>query len=164
MADSPKEQLISWLNDAYAMEEQITKVLENHAKDAKDHPTLQARLQQHLEETRRHADLDKQMIQQLGGETSSLKSGISGMMGRMQGMTTALASDELVKDAISDYSTETFEIASYRALIAAAKQAQEPQIIEVCERIIQEEIAMANFLDRTLPMVVQEYMANQTNA
>ena len=35
-----KEQLIAWLNDAYAMENSMIPVLKNHAKDAKDYPDV----------------------------------------------------------------------------------------------------------------------------
>ena len=51
-----KELLITWLNDVYRVETALIPILENHAKDAKNHPDIQARNQQHIEETRRHAE------------------------------------------------------------------------------------------------------------
>ena len=68
--------VIGWLNDAYAMELSIVQVLQNHARDAKNHPEMQARIEQHLDETRRHADLVKGCIDRLGGSTSAVKRGI----------------------------------------------------------------------------------------
>ena len=53
------ELLVAWLNDAYAMEQALVPVLENHAKDAKDDPTARARIELHAEQTRRHAELVK---------------------------------------------------------------------------------------------------------
>jgi hypothetical protein len=50
--------LIAWLNDAHGMENALVQVLEHQVKDAKDYPQIQARIQQHLEQTRRHADLE----------------------------------------------------------------------------------------------------------
>lgn len=156
MPEQPKDRLLSWLNDAYAMEKSVVEVLENHVKDARNHPTLQARLQQHYDETKQHADLIKGRIEALGGDTSAIKSGMASMMGRVQGMSTAPAEDELVKDGISDYSTEAFEIASYKALIAAAQSLGDMETVQVCQRILRDEEDMACFLDQNLPMVVQE--------
>jgi ferritin-like metal-binding protein YciE len=156
------ETLIGWLNDAHAMEQSITKVLENHAKDAKDHPQIQARIQQHLEETRRHAELVKGCVERLGGSTSAVKSGMATVMGTVQGMSTGLARDELVKNALQDYSTEYFEMACYKALIAAAQDVGDQETVSVCQQIIRDEEAMANWLDKQLPTVVQETLRMQT--
>lgn len=164
MADQPRDQIVSWLNDAYAMEQSITQVLENHVKDAEDHPQLQARLQQHLTETKHHAELVKGCIERLGGGTSSIKAGMSSMMGRVQGMSTGAASDELVKDGISDFSTEYFEIASYKALIAAANSVGDTETVQICREILRDEESMAAFLDQHLPMVVQETLQGEIQA
>jgi ferritin-like metal-binding protein YciE len=164
MADSMNDQLLAWLNDAYSMEQSITQVLENHVKDAKNHARLQARIEQHLDETKRHAELVKQMIENHGGSTSSIKSGMAGMMGRLQGASTEMAKDELVKNALSDFSTEYFEIASYKALIAAATELGAQDVVQTCQRIIQDEESMAQFLDENLPMVVHETMQNEASA
>ena len=47
-----KDLLVSWLNDAYAMEQALIPVLQNHAKDAEnDMPAAADRLRRHIEET-----------------------------------------------------------------------------------------------------------------
>ena len=150
------QPLISWLNDAYAMERSIIQVLENHAGDAKDHPDMQARLQQHLEETRRHAEQVKSCIERLGGSTSAIKTGMATVMGTVQGMSTALARDELVKNALHDYATEYFEMASYKSLIAAAQDIGDLETVNVCQQILQDEESIATFLDQQLPMITVE--------
>src|SRR5215211_3161377 len=133
------EVLIGWLNDAYAMEQSISQVLENHAKDAKDQPQIQARIQQHLDETRRHAELVKGCIERLGGSTSAVKSGMATVMGKVQGMSTGMARDELIKNALNDYGTEYFEMACYKALIAAAQEVGDQETITICQQIIRDE-------------------------
>ncbi|HSH82089.1 MAG TPA: DUF892 family protein, partial [Herpetosiphonaceae bacterium] len=115
------ELYLAWLNDAYGLEQSLVQTLERHVKDAKDHPQIEARLQQHLEETRRHADLVESCIVRLGSSTSSIKSGMSTIMGVVQGISTGPAKDELIKNALADYSAEHFEIASYTSLISAAQ-------------------------------------------
>ena len=155
------EMVIAWLNDAYGMEQSITHVLENHAKDAKDHPQLQSGIQQHLEATKRHADLVKQQIERLGGSTSSVKSAMSHVMGMGQSVSTGMAKDELVKNALADYSTEHMEIASYRALQAAAMEIGDQELARTCEKILADEMAMANFLEQNLPVVVSLTLQQQ---
>ncbi len=156
-----KELYISWLNDAYGLEQALIPVLENHAKDAKDHPHVQARIQQHIEETRRQADMVKSCIERNGGSTSSIKSGMSKLFGTVQGASTGLAKDELIKNALADYSAEHFEIASYTSLIAAAEQLGDRETAQICQQILQEEIDMANWLQQQIPLITGEMLQMQ---
>lgn len=155
------EMVIAWLNDAHGMEQSITHVLENHAKDAKDHPQLQSGIQQHLEATRRHADLVKAEIERLGGKTSTLKTAMSNVMGMGQSVSTGRAKDELVKNALADYATEHMEIASYRALQAAATELGDQNLARTCETIIADELAMSQFLEQNLPAIVSMTLQQQ---
>ena len=150
--------LTAWLKDAHGMENSLIPVLENHAEDAKDHPQMQAKLQQHVETTRRHAELVESCLERLGESPSGIKSGMGSIFGNVQSITTGAAEDEIVKNGLMDYASENFEIASYKALIAAAKQAGEQEIAQVCERILRDEEDMAHFLDQNLPMLVQDAM------
>lgn len=56
---------------------------------------------------------------------------------------------------------ENFEIASYKALIAAAQQVGANDVVQVCERILRDEEDMARFLEQNLPMVVHQAMSRQ---
>jgi len=159
-----QEMIIAWLNDAYGMEQSITHVLENHAKDTKDHPELHRGIQQHLEATKRHAEMVKAEIERLGGKTSAVKSAMSHVMGMGQSVSTGMAKDELVKNALADYSTEHMEIASYRALQAAAQEIGDQQLAATCETIIADEMAMAQFLEQNLPLVVSMTLREQMDA
>ena len=62
-----KDFLIAWLNDAHGMENALIQILEHRIKDAKDYPEVQAKDEQHLEQTRCHADLVKGLVAQSGG-------------------------------------------------------------------------------------------------
>ena len=157
MAEKDRRDLfVSWLNDAYSMEQSIAQVLENHVKDAKNNPQLQAKLQEHLGQTRRHADLVKDCLQRLGESPSAIKSTMANVMGTIQGMATGGAKDELVKDSIQDYATEYFEIASYRDLIIAARDLGYQECVDSFNEILREEENMADWLQQHSPMLVQE--------
>jgi ferritin-like metal-binding protein YciE len=158
----PRETLIGWLNDAYAMEKGLVQVLENHADDVKDRPEMYRKIAQHLEQTKMHAERVRECVERLGGSVSTVKTAMGAVSGFFQGRSTGVSPDELVKNALSDYAAEHFEIASYRALIAAARLLGENQVVQVCEAILRDEEDMAKWLEQGLPNVVQEYLNVQT--
>lgn len=161
---SGNETLIGWLNDAYALEQQLVTVLKNHASDAASHPHIQQRIDEHLEETKQHAEIVKDCIERLGGSTSSAKAAVSKMTGMASGIATAAASDELVKNCLAEYSSEHMEIASYSALIAAADALGHPDVADNCRRILADERRMATWLEQNLAGVVQEHLSQQVGA
>lgn len=154
---SNRDVLVSWLNDAYAMESALVPILENHARDAKEHPALQARIEEHVGETRRQAEMVKGCIERLGSSPSTAKKALGSLFGMVQAPATGMAADELVKNAIMDFASENFEIASYEALLTAARQCDEPEVAAVCEQILVEERQMAQWLQENLPGLVQGY-------
>ena len=158
MPSTKKDQLITWLNDAYGMEQSLVKVLENHAKDAEDFQEVRAKDLQHLEETQRHADRVKYCLSLLNETPSTTKSVMSNVMGRVQGASTGMYKDELVKNFLADFASEHFEIACYTSLIAAAHEAGYPEIAEVCREILQDEQAMADWLEQKIPEITRTYM------
>lgn len=137
------------------MELSLAKVLENHANDAKDFPDMQSRIQQHVEETRRHAEVIVECLSLLGEKPSMAKSMMGDVMGRVQGMSTGMFNDELVKNALADYASEHFEIACYRSLIAAAEAVGQQQIAELCEQNLRDEEQMALWLEEQIPEVTR---------
>lgn len=159
-----RETLIAWLNDAYAMETALVPVLENHAKDAKHLPEVEARDRRHVEETRRHAELVRQCLERLGETPSSAKTALGSLLGGMQAPATGMFEDEVVKNFLTDYATEHFEIASYTALIAAAREADQPEIVAACEQILREEEDMADWIRDRLPGIVQGYARSKASA
>ncbi len=160
----PRETLIGWLNDAYAMETGLVQVLENHANDVKDRPEMYRRIAQHLEETKMHAERVRDCVQRLGGDVSTMKTAMGAVSGFFQGRSTGASPDELVKNALADYASEHLEIASYRALIVAARALGEQHVVQVCEGILRDEEEMARWLEQSLPTVVQEYLGQTSTA
>ena len=147
--------LISWLRDAHAMESQLAPVLRQHARDASADKTIADGLSLHAEETRRHAELVRGCLEQLGTHESGPKSGMPRVMNWVQGASTEMFSDAILKNAISDYATEHFELACYRALEQIATQTEQLEIAETCRLIQEDERDMATFLERHLPTVVR---------
>lgn len=157
MNDSPeRQQLITWLNDAHAMELSLAKVFENHAKDADRLPDIRARDEEHLAETREHARKIEQCLEHLGAnKPSSIKNALGTVMGKMQGAMSGPFGDEIMKNALSDYAAEHMEIACYRALIIAAEEIGEVQVARICNEILAEEESMAQWLEQKLPDITR---------
>jgi ferritin-like metal-binding protein YciE len=157
-----KDMLMAWLNDAHGMENALIQILEHQAKDAKDYPQVQAKLEEHLQQTRRHAQMVKDCIETLGGKVSPVKTAISALFGQMQAISTGTAHDALMKNVLADYAAENFEIASYTALIHTAKALGEEQAAIVCQQILQEEEAMARWLQQNLPSLTLQTLQQVT--
>ena len=151
-----KQLLVAWLNDAHAMEKGIVEALEAQVKVAEDHPVVQSGIQRHLDETRRHAELVEQCLDELGERPSALKSGVAAAGARVHSLMMGSAEDDLVKSALNDYATEHMEIASCRALQVAAQQLGYPSIADTCGLIIRDGETMAAWLDEHLPALVRE--------
>jgi ferritin-like metal-binding protein YciE len=153
------EQLvIAWLKDAYAMELTLVGNLHNHAKDAQGHPEIESRLREHANQSQRHADLIRQCIERHGESPSTGKN----VMGKLAGLMTNLhsgAKDELLKDCLQDCAAEHFEIACYKSLITAARAIGDNQTAQVCEDILHEEQAMAEWLELNIPALTSEQLA-----
>ncbi|HEX2101038.1 MAG TPA: ferritin-like domain-containing protein, partial [Candidatus Synoicihabitans sp.] len=158
---SRHDQLISWLNSAYSMEQSLAQVLENHVSDAKDFPWVRERLELHLAETRRHAERVSESLDLLGSKPSTLKAAVGNISGMVQGMSTGMFKDELVKNFLSDYAAEHFEIACYRSLIAAAEELGQPKIAMIAQEILRDEVEMASWLEENIPEVTRLYLQQQ---
>jgi ferritin-like metal-binding protein YciE len=152
--------VLSWLNDALAMENALAAVLQHRIKDAKGFPGVEAMDRQHLAETLEHADRVKQCIARLGAKPSTAKSVIGTLFGAMQAPVTGFARDEVVKNCLVDHAAEQFEIASYAALIAAATEIGDDETARICKQNMAEDRAMAERIMQALPDVVTVHMGN----
>lgn len=158
MSSDPMQQLHSWLKDAHAMEEQAEQMLTAQAKRLEHYPKLQARITQHIDETKSQAARLEECLESMDTSTSTMKD-LGGKFAAMgQAIGGSMAPDEVVKGSVASYAFEHFEIANYRALIAAADQLGEIRIKEVCESILQEELAMAKWLEDNLDDVTRAFL------
>ena len=160
-----RDLLISWLNDAYAMEQTLIPVLQNHAKDAdSEMPQAADRIRRHIDETQMHAQRIEQCLRLLDTTPSTVKSAIGSVMGTAQSVMTGMFSDEMIKNALGDYGSEQFEVASYTALVAAADELGEEEIARLCEQNLREDQLMAAWLEQQIPTVVAQLIAKQSTS
>ncbi|MDX5410557.1 MAG: ferritin-like domain-containing protein [Thauera sp.] len=159
MATDYKANLLDWLRDAHAMEQQAETMLKAQADRLEHYPTLKARILQHIEETQQQQRLLDGLITGMGGSPSAMKDLTAKDTAFGQGVSGMFMSDEVVKGAMSGYVFENMEIASYTILIAAADAAGDTETRSVCEQILVQEVEMAQWLLDHLPEITQAFLA-----
>src|SRR5690606_15565023 len=99
--DKAHEWVFQWTRDAHAMEEQAITMLEGQAGRLENYPRLEARIRQHLEETRQQAARLTEYLDRRGTDTSTLKD-LGGKLTAMgQAMSGMFASDEVMKGSLA---------------------------------------------------------------
>lgn len=153
-----QDNLLDWLRDAHAMEQQAESMLKAQADRLEHYPVLKARIEEHLQETLGQQQLLKTCIDRLGGSTSILKDMGGKLMAFGQAVGGMTMSDEVVKGAMSGYVFENIEIATYTVLIQAAKDVGDTETQKACEQILPQEIAMADWLRDHLPEITSAFL------
>ena len=133
------ENLITWLKDAHAMEQSAISILEMQSKRLENYPRMKAKVDEHLEVTRRQADMVASRLEGLGADTSATKDLMARFTGTMQAFGSSAAADEAVKIHMADYAFEHLEIAGYELLGRVAERAEDPETAEAARRIAGEE-------------------------
>jgi ferritin-like metal-binding protein YciE len=146
MTRSNTERLLKWLQDAYAMEQEANTMLTATAGRLEHYPELKARIERHIAETRDQSAQVKRCIELLDGSVPTLKGAVASLMATVHAAGNSMMSDEVAKSLGISYAFEHMEVATYRALVIAAKQAGQAQIAEICAAILDQEIAMAEWL------------------
>jgi ferritin-like metal-binding protein YciE len=146
-----KDKLVKYIEDAYTMEHQIVQTLQRHVDQAKDFPTVQQRLREHLAATEQHKQRMEARLKAFGKSPSGLKEALSGFMGTTIGAVSDTRSDTLAMNARDEYVTEHLEIAAYTLLITAARAFGDEETVRACELNLRDEIDMQTWLAQHLP-------------
>lgn len=160
---SHQDILIDYLRDAYAMEQQALSVIDRQLDRLKSYPELSARLDQHRRETESQAERLEACLHRLGTDTSSLKTGMAKLSTNLQAMMNTFAGDEVVKDMISNYTFEHYEVVNYKILATTADAAGQPEVARVAREILAEEEQMIRWLDQNLDPIIRQYIARDAD-
>ena len=152
------EHYHDWLRDAHAMEKQAESMLESMASRIDNYPDVRARIEQHINETKRQITLLEEILDRNDISRSVLKDSMSKMAALGQSIGGMFPSDEIVKGSISGYVFEQFEIACYTSLLAAAKKAGDVASVPAIETILAEEREMADWLIRHIPQTTEQFL------
>ncbi len=140
------DKLVSYIQDAYAMEHAAIETLQRHAEQAKDFPNVQAKLVEHLAQTREHRDRLGHCLAAHGQEPSSVKTTISTWAGAAVGALSGMRPDLVAMNARDEYVNEHLEIASYAMLMATARAYGDEGTVDAARRNLRDEVAMGEWL------------------
>ncbi|WP_349617446.1 ferritin-like domain-containing protein [Azotobacter salinestris] len=153
------ENLLDWLRDAHAMEQQAENMLESLSDRIENYPQLKVRIDQHLQETRWQKAQIESCINRLGSSPSAFKDMAAKIVAFGQGLSGVVMPDEVIKGAMSSYVFENMEIASYRIIIATAEMAGDAETKRIAQEILMQEQAMADWLLNYLPEITTEFLS-----
>jgi ferritin-like metal-binding protein YciE len=144
MAESTRDRLIRYLQDAHAAEIGIEEVLSGFVDDASD-PDVRDLFESHRAETKTQADRLEARLHALGEKPSSGKGFMNSLLAKMSEIMHA-AHDEYDKNTqnlIKAYSTEHLERGMYESLAAYAEVIGDLETATLARNIQAEEEATA---------------------
>lgn len=151
-------EVLDWLRDAFAMELQSGRVFTNLLARMDDFPRFRMKFQEHLEQTYRQQELLKGCIERLGSSPAIMKDLAGKVIAFGQSVAGMDIGDDVGRAAMSGYVFKQTEISNYTSLIAACSAHGDHETKAICIRILEEEVAMANWLRDNLPLVSQDFV------
>lgn len=150
---------ITGLKNAHAMESQALSIMRPQLDRIKNYPEVAQRLEQHIAETEAQLERLEKILDTHGEDKSGLKDMAMSMAGGMGAVGHAMAGDEILKNAMANYAFEHYEIAAYKSLISLAKSAGATSALPLLQQNLDQEIAMAEWLDRNLEPTTMKYLS-----
>jgi ferritin-like metal-binding protein YciE len=165
-AGATRKQLLSYLADAHALENQSIGLLE-HGQTIAGDPQLTELYAAHLAQSRDQQRLVQERLEALGGSPSKLKDAAMKMGALNWGAFFSAHPDTPGKLAVFAYAFEHLEIAGYELLLRVARRAGDEHTAELAQRIALEERATADAIkasfDRALDASLESLgVAGQT--
>ena len=137
-----EEQLVKHLDEAYAMELNVARMLDGMISTTDD-PELVDALEHHKTQTQGHADRMKARLEAHDATPSGVKQ-VGGILQAMAKMPLDMVRGEKAgRNARDGFATEHMEIASYELLRRIAEKAGDDETARVAAEIIAEEKEMA---------------------
>ena len=158
MTDS-NDIFITGLRNAHAMEHQALSIMKPQVSRIENYPDVARRLQQHITETEGQIERLEQVLDGLGENRSALKDAALSLGGSMAAIGHTVAPDEIVKNSFANFAFENYEIAAYKSLLALANQSGKASAADLLAQNLDEEVAMAEWLDQNIEAVTLQYAA-----
>ena len=146
------------LRNAHAEERQAIETLQRQVERLEHYPELKAGLERHVQESQRQQERLEQILGTHGTNSSSFKEAVTGVVGNISALGHTAASDEVLKNTFRGCALEHHEIAAYTSLIAMAEAVGDHQHISLLRQNLQEEEAMAKFMEGQVVPVTKRYL------
>jgi ferritin-like metal-binding protein YciE len=156
--EAARSVFITGARNAHAVETQATQLLSRQVERLEHYPKLEARMRQHIDETKQQMARLEEILAELGDAPSAMKDAALALTGNMAALTHAVAEDEVVKNSFANFAFENFEIASYKGLIVFGEAAGLGKYGSLLKQSLSEEQAMADFIDANLKDTLLTYV------
>lgn len=147
MTDEAREIYLTGLRNQHAVEHQAIELLERQIGRLEHYPEMEARMRQHLEESRDQARRIEELLASLGSSHSSLKDTAMSLVGNLMAIGHTPAGDEVIKNTMANFAFEHYEIAGYKALLTLADTVGHTPAKAALTTSLKEEEAMAQWID-----------------
>jgi ferritin-like metal-binding protein YciE len=166
-------KLVQYLNEAYGLEKRLETALEAHVAMTKQ-VAYKKRLKQHLAETKGHGREVKKRVKELGGVAATIDapgpasvadaaqavlSGAQKAAALAQGPLHALRGtseeEKQLKNAKTEYASESEEIATYAAIETLAEALEDKESQRLARTIRREEERMRSYLEKQIPRLTK---------
>ena len=157
MATSSHDLFITGLKNAHAMENQALSIMKPQAARIENYPEVGAQLERHIRETEGQIQRLEAILDGLGEDRNSLKDMALSLAGTFAAVGHTVAPDEILKNSMANFAFENFEIAAYKSLITLAEASGHSDAIPQLQRNLDEELAMAGWLDQNIEAVTLKF-------
>ena len=155
-----KEQLIKHIDEAYAMEQNVLRMLDGMISTTDDPEILDA-LEHHKLQTQSHADRMQARLEAHDATPSGVRQ-VTGIVAALAKMPLDMVRGEKAgRNARDGYATEHLEIASYELLSRIAERAGDEETAAAAREILQDERQMASTIERNWDRFVELSLEEQ---
>ena len=148
---------ITGLKNAHAMEKQALSIMTPQVQRIEHYPEVAERLRTHIDETHGQMRRIDDILEHFDAQASAIKDLGLSAVGQFAAMGHAAAGDEILKNSFANYAFEHFEIASYKSLLTMAESGGLERFASALRLNLEEEVAMAAWIDESLPLVTRRY-------
>ena len=164
MVDSgAQEQLVKYLIDAHAMEEQSVQLLDKGSSIIGDEQIARI-YRAHLMQSQEHREHILKRLEAHGERPSRVKDLATKVGALGIGGAALAAPDTPVKLSAAAFAFENLEIASYRFLRRIAERAGDTETVSVVDRILEQEEAAAELVAGTFDRALEVTLGEQASS
>lgn len=157
--DHARDVFLVGLKNAHAMEKQALSIMQPQLNRLEHYPDLAQRLQAHITETEGQISRIDSIFDSIQESNSAIKDTLLSAFGSMAALGHVVTGDEVVKNSFANLAFENYEIAAYTSLITAARAAGVNDAAALLQQNLDEERAMAEWVERNIPAVTETFIA-----
>src|SRR5205814_438880 len=155
-----EEKLVEYIDDAYAMEQNVLRMLDGMIGTTED-PQMKRALERHKKQTEKQAERLEECLSEHGASPSAVKEVGGVMAALMKGVVDVARGDKAGRNARDGFATEHMEIASYQMLERVAKRAGDKHTAAVARQNREEEEAMARSINAKWNKIVEQSLKEE---